>query len=119
MLAFMQVIALMPPKPRHLFAPAVQTLSEQTIQAVLAAKGQESSRRTAARLGIAQSTVVRLWNGGIHTAKRRVIRLHISDDAVEEMRVRHEECGWTLTQCARFYCIPKQTASYILKYRRR
>jgi hypothetical protein len=120
MLAFMHVIALAPPKPRHLFAPVAQALSEEKIRAILASKGQESARRSGARHGVAHTTVIRIWNGELHgLGGKRLNWVRVSDDTVEEMRVRHEECGWTLTECSRFYGLPKSTVCEYLKYRRR
>lgn len=120
MLAFMHVIALAPPKPRQLFTPVAQALSEEKIRAILAGRGQESARRCGSRHGVAHSTVLRIWSGEIHgLGGKRPTWIRVSDDTIEEIRVRHEEAGWSYGELAGFYGLPKPTIQAFCKYRRR
>lgn len=118
MLAFMQAFALMPAQPRRLFSPVAKALTPETILSI--ATNTESTRACAKRFGVAQSTVVRIRNGGLHSGgAKRPPWIRVSDETVEEMRVRHEECGWSFTDCRLFYGLPKSTVCEILKYRKR
>lgn len=99
-----------PPRP----IARVIGLGAEIIAAIQASS--ESSRQCAARFRVAPSTVVRVRNGQISGGRTR---RSLSDDEIDLMRVRHEECNWSLTQCATFYGLPKSTVCYLLKYRRR
>jgi hypothetical protein len=119
MWAFMQAFAIIPPQPRSLVTLVARALPDERVKAIAECKGRESSRTCAKRYGIAHTTVIRIWNGELHAAPRRANWIRISDDTVEEIRVRHEEAGWSYDQLSKFYGLPKATIQALCKYRRR
>lgn len=52
-----------------------------------------------------------------HAKKRTVVRY--PETLVEEVRVLHEELGWSYSQLARWFAVPKATIQCWLNYRRR
>lgn len=79
----------------------------------------DSARSRAKLEGCSHTTVVRIRTGAMHMAPSPRPWVRVSDDTVEEIRVRHEESGWTITQLADFYGLPKSTVNELVKYRRR
>jgi hypothetical protein len=116
--AWMQPFVLIPAQPRRLLAPIACAIPDATVIAI--AENTESTRACAKRYRVAQSTVVRIRNGELRAVVSKPANwIRLSDDTVEEIRVRHEESGWSYTQLADFYGIPKATVQALCKYRRR
>jgi hypothetical protein len=79
----------------------------------------DSARARAAIEGCSHSTVVRIRLGAMHLLPRSRPWVRVSDDTVEEIRVRHEESAWSYGALAKFYGLPRDTVVALCKYRRR
>lgn len=119
MWSWMQPLALFAsaPVPRSPAAITAIGISFEVIERVRATT--DSARTRAAIEGISHTTVVRIRNGAMHLLPRPRPWMRVSDDTVEEIRVRHEEAGWSYEQLVKFYGLPKPTVQAICKYRRR
>ena len=117
MWAWMQPLCLVDVAPRPPSMIVAVGLSAESIERI---RASSDSVRARARLeGCNPSTVARIRTGAMHLVPRPRRWVRVSDDTVEEIRVRHEESGWTCTQLAKFYGLPKSTVNELLKYRRR
>lgn len=113
----MQPLALVLSAPRPPSAVTAVGLSTETISRIRASS--DSARARAAIEGCSHSTVVRIRLGAMHLLPRPKPWIRVSDDTVEEIRVRHEESRWSYGQLAKFYGLPRDTIVALCKYRRR
>lgn len=119
MWSWMQPLALSVSAPplRQASAIVAVGLSQDAIARIRVTT--DSARARAVLEGCSHSTVVRIRLGAMHLLPRPRPWVRVSDDTVEEIRVRHEEAGWGYRVLAKFYGLPITTVKTICNYRRR
>lgn len=105
---------LPPPPPKFVSSGLTESTVDLIRTSIL------SASECAALFGISRVTAWRIQTGRYHVRPRNGPRWNrVSDATVEEIRLRHEDAGWSVSDLARHYGLPRTTIQAFCLYRRR